>query len=735
MLQTKTVLRLVRSLKGFTTTIALLFPIALSCAAQEPPSGPAVQPPTPSWLQEFITNPALMSELSHFIQRLQQDVKYPVARTESQLLPLVPDSTLGYAAFPNYGHTAHQALQIFQQELQANQPLRDWYRRNAYASGPKIEEAIDKFYEFSQYLGNEVAVSVSGDMSRHPSVIVFAEARKPGLKKFLEQSIQAFPGDQKTGTLILDPQELAAAKDAALGKGGPVLIRPDFVIAASDIATLRSFNARLDHNSREFASTPFGARIVREYRDGIVTVAAGDVQDFLKQVPMTDHDRQNLLSSGFADAKYFVSDQKTVEGQSLYELELSFTGPRHGPAAWLAPPIQPGSLDYVSPKALAVITLVLADPSKIFDEMKTLAGPNQPGPFAALPQLEQAMHISVRDDILAQLTGEITVEVDSLVAKKPAAKAILRVKDAARLQKALATLLVTSPFAVTPSHDGGFDSYTMQPPSNANWEIAYAFIDNSLIVTSGHDLLMDAVRLHKSGESLGKSKEFLAALPKGHSPGISALVYEDPVAMVQAGAAQASPQMAESLSKLNLQRDPVVACAYGEPSAIRAASTNSGVSAGAIMIVAAIAIPNLIRSRIAANEASAAGNLRTVNTAQVAYASIYPDRGFAPDLATLGPDPQGKSSAAHADMIDPSLGGATCTAGAWCTKSGYRFTIAGQCKQRLCLDYIAIATPVDTSTGARSFCTTSDGVIRYQTLEPLKSPISTKECQSWQPLE
>jgi prepilin-type N-terminal cleavage/methylation domain-containing protein len=50
-----------------------------------------------------------------------------------------------------------------------------------------------------------------------------------------------------------------------------------------------------------------------------------------------------------------------------------------------------------------------------------------------------------------------------------------------------------------------------------------------------------------------------------------------------------------------------------------------------ILIIAAIAIPNLLRSRIAANEASAVGSLRTINTAQVTYASTYPNAGFAPN--------------------------------------------------------------------------------------------------------
>ena len=56
-----------------------------------------------------------------------------------------------------------------------------------------------------------------------------------------------------------------------------------------------------------------------------------------------------------------------------------------------------------------------------------------------------------------------------------------------------------------------------------------------------------------------------------------------------------------------------------------------------ILIIAAIAIPNLLRSRIAANESSAVGSLRTINTAEVTYNSTFPTMGFAPDLYTLGP--------------------------------------------------------------------------------------------------
>src|SRR5437879_10100080 len=75
-----------------------------------------------------------------------------------------------------------------------------------------------------------------------------------------------------------------------------------------------------------------------------------------------------------------------------------------------------------------------------------------------------------------------------------------------------------------------------------------------------------------------------------------------------------------------------------------------------ILIIAAIAIPNLLRSRMAANEASAVGSLRTVNTAEVSYATTYPAQGFATALGRLGgAGPCGRAPSTTACLIDEVL--------------------------------------------------------------------------------
>lgn len=200
---------------------------------------------------------------------------------------------------------------------------------------------------------------------------------------------------------------------------------------------------------------------------------------------------------------------------------------------------------------------------------------------------------------------------------------------------------------------------------------------------------------------------------------------------------QVAPQMVESIAQAAGKSTPGVMRWYGEETAIREASKGGALDAGVVLVVAAIAIPNLLRSRMAANEASAVGSVRTVNTAQVIYTARYPKKGYAPNLASLGPDRRGPNagSADHASLIDRALANEGCTGNSWCTKSGYNFLLSPECKQQPCMEYVVVATPVDANTGVRTFCSTSDGVIRLKAGLPLTSPVSAAECRAWPPIQ
>jgi prepilin-type N-terminal cleavage/methylation domain-containing protein len=137
-----------------------------------------------------------------------------------------------------------------------------------------------------------------------------------------------------------------------------------------------------------------------------------------------------------------------------------------------------------------------------------------------------------------------------------------------------------------------------------------------------------------------------------------------------------------------------------------------------ILIIAAIAIPNLLRSRMAANEASAVGSIRTMNTAAISYNSTY-GNGFPPTMAAIGTNTSNAVSCTNAELIDSVL-----TAG---QKSGYNFalaagsaqvsTSASSCTARGYSDgYVVTGTPVTLgTTGQRAFCSDASGVIRFNT--------------------
>ena len=133
-----------------------------------------------------------------------------------------------------------------------------------------------------------------------------------------------------------------------------------------------------------------------------------------------------------------------------------------------------------------------------------------------------------------------------------------------------------------------------------------------------------------------------------------------------------------------------------------------------ILIIAAIAIPNLLRARMAANESSAVASIRTLNTAEVTYNSTYPTVGFSPNLVDLG-GALGAAcvpSTATGCLIDSVLANNGNPAGSG--KSGYSFvTGTGTVAGGVNVGYTIKAAPMTINqTGIRAFCAEEDAVIR-----------------------
>ena len=133
-----------------------------------------------------------------------------------------------------------------------------------------------------------------------------------------------------------------------------------------------------------------------------------------------------------------------------------------------------------------------------------------------------------------------------------------------------------------------------------------------------------------------------------------------------------------------------------------------------ILVIAAIAIPNLLQARLAANEASAVGSISAIKSAEVTYSSAYPSVGFSPDITSLGGASPCTPASTSACLIDSHLSASTPGSGG---KSGYVFlatgiTTAGGVNNTA---FVAAAAPVLAhSTGNHDYCSANDGVLRSQ---------------------
>ena len=133
-----------------------------------------------------------------------------------------------------------------------------------------------------------------------------------------------------------------------------------------------------------------------------------------------------------------------------------------------------------------------------------------------------------------------------------------------------------------------------------------------------------------------------------------------------------------------------------------------------ILVIAAIAIPNLLQAKLAANESSAAGSIRSITGAEITYFNTYPTVGYATKITQLGGPGPCTPSPITACLIDDFLANATPGGTG---KSGYYYLATGSVVGGASYNdaYVIGAAPIVVhSTGNRDFCSVNDGVLRSQ---------------------
>jgi hypothetical protein len=147
-----------------------------------------------------------------------------------------------------------------------------------------------------------------------------------------------------------------------------------------------------------------------------------------------------------------------------------------------------------------------------------------------------------------------------------------------------------------------------------------------------------------------------------------------------------------------------------------------------LLIVVAILITR--KGQMSLPSTPGASTIRTINTSEVTFASIYPAVGYAPNLSVLGPADSSNCDSSHACLLDNVVACAAGIGQGWCRKGLYRYNVRSSSSVPPYKNYWVTATPIDARSERRSYCSLSDAVMRSEPGVSRSRPYTLEECRN-----
>ena len=542
-----------------------------------------------SWSDNLDKHLALLAEFSKLKQAFEQ-IPMPGMRYSSAVLDKLPSNTVFYASIPNLGDALNQANDIFQNELQQSSVLRDWWAGKTTTSTsttthPTFDQMVQKLHGMTQYLGDEIVVAgFVGPDSGSNGVVVIAPVKNSGLKQYLDTEFtNLVTHDGQTGGLNVISEDQLNAATSVPGHQLTAVVGDQFVMISPNLATLRLMSNQLK-SSGGFSQTPFGQRLADAYNRGAGLLFGADFKSILAANQARNPGVQQSAAyqaSGFSDMDYLLVEHHNVNNVPDNRAVLTFTGQRRGMVSWLAAPNPIGSLQFVSANAGAAASFLSKDPALIFDDMMQLTGASA---GTGLTDTEAKLNLSIRNDIAAQLGGDVTLALDGPVLPKPSWKVILQVNNSGTLQYSIGKLMgaINSEAALhqepgvelTSEVVDGRTYYRIRPlnPKALGMEVDYTFSDGYMIAAPSRALVQEALHTKDSGDTLPASTTFQGLLPKDGHVNFSALLYQNLGPLLQPLASQLTSQQMQALQQIASGSKPTVICAYASGDRIEVAS-------------------------------------------------------------------------------------------------------------------------------------------------------------------
>ena len=551
----------------------------------------------------YVQTLAALSGLNKELSKVQQ----PGVRNSTHLLDLMPENTVVYAALPNLTSTIAESHRIMQERINQNPALRQWYEKEQTGRhrGPGMDQVIGTVREFGEYLGDEVAVSLSMNEKGEPdSPLVLAELKNAaGFRQFLEQQIAKYAGNQQghPNLQFVDDPLTATAAATEAGKKTDTLyvwIRNDLFAASPKLDQLQSLAGVMQKgNTSPFSGTAFHGRIAQIYKEGAGLVVAANLEQLIEKnkAEMTRGDvaqHQGALKQlGILNLKHFALDQKEDQGKTHTRAVLSFSEAR-GIPSWLAEPAPMGSLEYISPDANVVAGFVVKDPVSLVDDLLGVVETVSPDLRKNLDKLQAERGLDIRKDFAAPIGGEFAFAIDGPILPTPSWKMVFEVNDPQHLQQTLERVVAeinkeAAKFGKTGlvwdrAEISGRTYYTLKS-ADFGLEVNLTYVNGYMVAGPSRAMVERAVRSQEAGYSLLRSARFTAGLPADGNANFSAIFYHNLGPLVQpfadriASSANNLPQeQAEAIKKMAADMPPTLAYAYAKGDSITFAANTEG---------------------------------------------------------------------------------------------------------------------------------------------------------------
>ncbi|HEX6898693.1 MAG TPA: FecR domain-containing protein [Thermoanaerobaculia bacterium] len=536
-----------------------------------------------AWSRDAKQYEELLAELTALGKEIDARVSRPGLRYSTRLLDLAPAGTTIWIGLPNLSQSLSQTQTILDEKIAESPSLAKWWTDTLRSSGNerKFREMIEKIGDLGRNLGDEIAVAfdASGD-DEHGLVLLAEVTNEAAFRATLEAELAEInTREGKESLRIVTDLNAAPQGDVML-----LWIGNGLFVASPSIDQIRAVAA----GGGGFASSPFRAKIARQYNDGSGWLFAADLHSLIEkgQAEESAEDRQTAERLGILDVEHFIVDRREIDGRAETRAALTFSQQRRGVASWIAAPAPMGSIGFYSPETNLAAAFVVKSPVAIVDELLNL----NPEFAQDLEKLRSETGLDLRNDLAAPMGGEVAVGVDGPVLPNPSWKLVAEVYDPARLQQTFEKVVAhinteirqhgkSEQLQIVTTESGGRTFYAIRA-NGAPFELNYVFEDGYMVAAPSRALLERAIQLRESGVTLATHAKFRDLLGPDGQVNVSALVYQNLAPLAKSAgkvipdAAKKGPNGGPDIMRILATQGPTLYYAYAEPDRIVFAGSN-----------------------------------------------------------------------------------------------------------------------------------------------------------------